>query len=315
MTAVVLMTILVMSFCLPSLAAAAVSKEADKTGLTPVSGANVKDGEYEVDMESSSGFFRIYSCRLTVKNGIMTAVMTVNSTSYECVFMGTAEQAAKASESNYIFADEENGRGSFTIPVKALNAPMECAAFSKKKKQWYDRTLRINAASLPKGALTIELPDEEWTEEPVLPARVDMEDGTYSIEVNMTGGSGRASVSSPTWFMVKDGKAYAKLLWSSSHYDYMKLNGETFENETTDGGNSTFTIPVAAFDKPIPVIADTTAMGSPMEIEYELTFYKETVNSVSKVPQEAAKRVVFIALIIIVVGGILNFFVKRRRKQ
>ena len=63
------------------------------------------------------------------------------------------------------------------------------------------------------------------------------------------------------------------------------------------------------------IIADTTAMGDPVEIEYELTFYKDTIDSVTKVPQEAAKRVIYIALLIIVVGGILNLIVKRRKKQ
>ena len=149
----------------------------------------------------------------------------------------------------------------------------------------------------------------------LIPAEIDMEDDTYSIEVNMIGGSGRASVSSPTWFIVKGGKAYARLLWSSSHYDYMKINGIKYENESKDGGNSTFTIPVALFDQPIRVIADTTAMGGPVEIEYELTFYKDTINSVTKVPQEAAKRVIYIALLIIIGGGILNLVLKRRKRQ
>ncbi|MGX8774021.1 MAG: hypothetical protein ACSW8G_03070 [Bacillota bacterium] len=319
------------------------SRDVGKYGMTPIYGNSVRNGEYEAGMESSSSFFSIYSCDLTVKGKRMTAVMTIDSTSYECVYMGKAEEAAKAEKSEYIFADEKDGRGSFTIPVEALNAPIACAAFSKREKQWYDRNVLIDASSLPEGALKIELPDYDLIDKAVeqydenakgsespdvtgedqkesnvsvlIPADIELEDDTYSIEVNMTGGSGRASVSSPTWFIVRDGKAYARLLWSSSHYDYMKLNGIRFENETTDGGNSTFTIPVAVFDQPISVIADTTAMGDPVEIEYELTFYKDTIDSVTKVPQEAAKRVIYIALLIIVVGGILNLVLKRRKKQ
>ena len=318
-------------------------KDVGKYGMTPIYAGSVKNGEYEAQMESSSSFFSIYSCDLTVKTKKMTAVMTINSTSYKCVYMGKAADAAKAEESEYIFADEHDGYGSFTIPIEALNTPIECAAFSKKEKQWYDRNILIDASSLPEGALKIKLPDYDLIDEAVeqydenakgsespdvtgedqnennasflIPADVELEDGTYSIEVNMIGGSGRASVSSPTWFIVKDGKAYAKLLWSSSHYDYMKLNGIKFENETTDGGNSTFTIPVAFFDDRISVIADTTAMGDPVEIEYVLTFYKDTIDSVTKVPQEAAKRVIYIALAIIIVGGILNLVLKRRKKQ
>ena len=319
-------------------------KDVGKYGMVPIYGKSIKNGEYEAEMESSSSFFSIYSCDLTVKGNKMTAVMTINSTSYKCVYMGKAVDAAKAEESEYIFADEHDGYGSFTIPIEALNTPIACAAFSKKEKQWYDRNILIDASSLPEGALKIELPDYNLIDEAVeqydegkgsgsespdvtgedqaesnasflIPADIELEDDTYSIEVNMIGGSGRASVSSPTWFIVKDGKAYAKLLWSSSHYDYMKLNGIKYENETKDGGNSTFTIPVAVFDQPISVIADTTAMGDPVEIEYELTFYKDTIDSVTKVPQEAAKRVIYIALAIIVVGGILNLVLKRRKKQ
>jgi len=319
-------------------------KDVGKYGMTPIYGASIKSGEYEVKTESSSSFFSIYSCSLTVKGNKMKAVLTIDSTSYECVYMGKAKDAAKAPKDDYIFADEKDYRGSFTIPVEALNTPIACAAFSKKEEQWYDRNILIDAASLPDGALKIELPDynlidkavEQYDENKdggsaakqdaakdnqqnsfnaLIPAAVDMENDTYSIEVNMIGGSGRASVSSPTWFIIKDGKAYARLLWSSSHYDYMKISGIKYENESTDGGNSTFTIPVAVFDQPIRVIADTTAMGDPVEIEYELTFYEDTINSVTKVPQEAAKRVIYIALIIIVVGGVLNLVLKRRKKQ
>lgn len=330
-------------------------KEVGSYGMTPISGESVKDGRYDVRVESSSSFFRIKECGLTVKKGRMSAVITIDSTSYKCVFMGAAKEAAVAEEEEYIFPKEKGGQSYFTIPVEALNKPLACAAFSKKEKQWYDRNILIDASSLPEEALEFKLPDYELIGKAVdqyeknggrdrekesagsegtgsgeesgsgeqtadkvnaaIPADIAMDDGTYSIEVNMTGGSGRASVSSPTWFYVRNGKAYAKLLWSSSHYDYMKLVGIKYGNESTDGGNSTFTIPVAAFDQPIKVIADTTAMGDPVEIEYELTFYQDTIDSVTKVPQEAAKKVICIALIIIVVGGILNIFLKRKRKQ
>ena len=83
------------------------------------------------------------------------------------------------------------------------------------------------------------------------PVAVDVNypDGEYSIEVNMIGGSGRASVSSPTWLFVRKGKAYARLLWSSTYYDYMMIGDEIFYNLTTDGGNSTFEIQIVAMDE------------------------------------------------------------------
>ena len=318
-------------------------KDVGKYGMTPIYGASIKNGEYEVKAESSSSFFSIYSCNLTVKGNKMKAVLTIDSTSYECVYMGKAKDAAKAPKDDYIFADEKDYRGSFTIPIEALNAPIACAAFSKKEEQWYDRNILIDASSLPEGALKIELPDynlidkavEQYDENKdggsaakqdaaestqqnsfnaLIPAAVKMEDDTYSIEVNMIGGSGRASVSSPTWFIVKDVKSYARLLWSSSHYDYMKISGIKYENESKDGGNSTFTIPVLTFDESMRVIADTTAMGDPVEIEYELTFYSDSFGDVKLVPQEAAKNVLIIGMIIIAAGGVINYFVKKNRQ-
>lgn len=89
----------------------------------------------------------------------------------------------------------------------------------------------------------------------------DLEDGEYSIQVDLEGGSGKASVSSPTLMLVKNGRMYAELQWSSSNYDYMIVDGEKFQNESEEGRNSVFTIPVTALDDKMEVIADTLAMG------------------------------------------------------
>lgn len=141
---------------------------------------------------------------------------------------------------------------------------------------------------------------------------IDLADGEYSIQVECIGGSGKASVSSPTLMVVKEGKAYARLQWSSSNYDYMLIEGTKYLNESTDGGNSTFTVPILDLDTPLSYIADTTAMGTPHEITYTFTFYRDTLGSKDDLPQEAAKKVVAIALAIIVVGGVLNHYVKKK---
>ena len=60
----------------------------------------------------------------------------------------------------------------------------------------------------------------------------DLADGEYSIQVDLEGGSGKASVTSPTLMIVKDGQMYARLQWSSSNYDYMIVNGEKILNES-----------------------------------------------------------------------------------
>ena len=100
----------------------------------------------------------------------------------------------------------------------------------------------------------------------------EIPDGSYWIRVSMTGGSGRASISSPTGFYVKDGQATADIHWSSASYDYMKLDGVRYDAFTDAAGHSAMTIPVSALNTSIPVLADTTAMSKPYEIEYQLTF-------------------------------------------
>ena len=149
---------------------------------------------------------------------------------------------------------------------------------------------------------------------PDLKRKISVITQEYSIQVDLEGGSGKASVSSPTLMLVKNGRMYAELQWSSSNYDYMIVDGEKFQNESEEGRNSVFTIPVTALDDKMEVIADTLAMGAPHEIDYTLTFYEASIGSKGQLPQEAAKRVVAVAMVIIVGGGILNYFVNKRNR-
>ena len=89
--------------------------------------------------------------------------------------------------------------------------------------------------------------------------------------VELEGGTGKATISSPAEIIYKDDMPYVKIVWSSKHYDYMRLGTEKYLNEN-EGGNSTFTIPVEDFSKPLEIVADTVAMSMPHEIEYTLKF-------------------------------------------
>lgn len=314
-------------------------KTVGRYGMVPIYPRDIVDGTYEIEVESTSPFFKITHAELLVDGESMTARITISSLSYQYVYPGTAEEAEKEDKGNLIGYEEDDGKSIFTVPLEALDKEIDCAAFSKNRQRWYDRKLVFDASSLPGEALKMELPDYELIEmalrayqvdgseelseeeaagngvqEPPEPVSISRSDGEYSIEVNMTGGSGRASISSPTLLTVRDGKAYAGLLWSSAYYDYMIIDGQYYYNQTTDGGNSTFEIPITVMDGAMPVIADTTAMGDPVEIEYTLTFYSDSIGSKSQIPQEAAKKVLVIGIFIIVAGGILNYFVKKKRK-
>ena len=101
------------------------------------------------------------------------------------------------------------------------------------------------------------------------------EDGQYTIEVTLTGGSGRASVSSPAQVMVSNGVMTARITWSSPYYDSMLVDGEAYLPVNTKG-NSTFVIPIAALDQDIAISAETTAMSQPHMIDYSLYFDSTT---------------------------------------
>ncbi len=146
-------------------------------------------------------------------------------------------------------------------------------------------------------------------------ADLELEDGEYAIEVTMTGGSGKASIETPTLMYVKDGKFSARIRWSSSNYDYMIVDGTKYLNMSEENQNSVFEIPILTLDEDMKVIADTLAMGTPHEVEYAFHFYSESIGSKSQLPQESAKRVLIMAAIIIVGGGILNHYVKKKRKN
>lgn len=249
----------------------AAPEQVGEEGMEPINGEQVNDGVYDITVDSSSRMFHITSCELTVQDGKMSAVMTMSGTGYLYVFMGTGEQAVQADESEYIgFEQTDSGEHTFTVPVEALDKEISCTAFSKNKKKWYDRTLVFRADSLPTDALSEAVR--------TTPESLHLQDGTYTVEVTLTGGSGRATVSSPAELVVADGTVTARLVWSSPNYDYMKVDGVQYNPVNTEG-NAAFDIPVTVFDYKMPVSADTTAMSTPHEIEYFLYFDSSSIKA------------------------------------
>ena len=220
-----------------------------------------------------------------------------------------------------------------TIPVPALNKEFTYSVLWENTEERTEISMLIDASSLPSEALKVTLPDydkieaamtayeEKEAEEeekseayiPAEPVALDRKDGEYSIQVDLTGGSGKAYISSPAILCVRDGKAYARLAWSSENYDYMIVGGEKYlpVNET---GNSVFEVPITVLDGDMYVIADTTAMGTPHEVNYVLNFYSDSIASKAQMPQEAAKRVLAVALVIIIGGGILSHYLKKKNQ-
>jgi len=228
--------------------------------MVPITGENLKDGTYDITVSSSSSMFNITECALTVSGGEMTAVMTMGGKGYSYVCLGTGEEAAAAPESDHILPEENaEGAHTFTVPVEALDKGIDLAAFSTKKEKWYERTLVFRSDSLPAEAFA----DGFLTTAESLA----LADGEYTVAAELSGGSGRASIESPAKLVVSGGACILTVVWSSPNYDYMIVNGEKYLPVNADG-NSVFEIPVTIFDRYVTVLADTTAMSTPHEVEY-----------------------------------------------
>lgn len=247
----------------------AAQNEVGFEGMTEVNINELNMGNYNVSVDSSSSMFKIAGCILHVSDHDMIADIIIDSKSYDALFMGTEDEAKNAAESDRItYTTNENGQSVFTVPVEALDKEIQCAALSAKKQEWYGRTLVFRADSLP---------DTAFKEARYATAEsLKLEDGEYNIDVKLEGGSGKASVESPAKLTVKDGKATAKIVWSSDKYDKMVVNYLEYTPEIADG-HSVFEIPVGCFDYRMHIEAETTAMSEPHMIEYTLYFDSSTI--------------------------------------
>lgn len=240
--------------------------------LTPIYGENVEDGSYLIEVESSSSMFRIVKAELQVENGEMEATLTLSGKGYLKLFMGTGEEALEADEDEFIpFIQDEEGAYTYTVPVEVLNQEIDCAAYSKRKEKWYDRQLVFLASSLP-GDIVLS----EFSNVDLEPIDMKVQDGMYTMEVSLSGGSGKATITSPAQITVSEKQAVAKLEWSSPSYDYMIMNGKKYLPVNTEG-NSVFEIPILVLDEEIDIVADTVAMSQPHEISYTIVFHSDTL--------------------------------------
>ena len=253
-----------------AVSSAASSEAASAAASSAAETAALPDGVYTADFETDSSMFHANeTCdgkgTLTVENGKMTFHVSLASKKIVNLYPGKAADA-EANESDWLqpttdtvtYSDgtSEEVYG-FDIPVSALDTDFDLAILGTKGK-WYDHVVSVRNAA-------------EKTADAEVPA-----DGSYTCEVTLEGGSGRATVESPAALTVADGKMIATIVWSSPNYDYMIVDGEKYLPTNTEG-NSTFEIPVAALDTALTVTADTVAMSTPHEIEYTLTFAADSL--------------------------------------
>lgn len=253
---------IIVGFCL-LLVSCGKEAEEPRPEPVPVPETPIPEGVYSAKFTTDSSMFHIneaYNNRgvLTVKDGKMTIHITLPSKNTVNLFFGTAEQAQKEGAeliqptNDMVTYDDgytEEVYG-FDVPVPYLDEEFDCALIGTKGK-WYDHKVKVT--------------------DPV----PYIEDGEYTADVTLTGGSGKASITSPARITAKGGKLTAEIIWSSTHYEYMTIGDVQYDRVDTEG-NSTFLIPVT-LDEDIAVSALTTAMSEPHLIDYTLHFDSATL--------------------------------------
>ena len=237
----------------------------------------LSDGVYQAEFDTDSSMFHVNEAcdgkgTLTVADGKMTIHISLTSKNILNLYPGLAEDAQKEgaellmpTEDTVTYSDgtTETVHG-FDVPVPALDEEFDLALIGKKGK-WYDHRVSVSSPEDMTGQKKTGNAQKE-----------ELEEGTYTIEVKLDGGSGKAEILSPALLQVSEDQITVQIQWNSPNYDYMIVDGETFYPVNTEG-NSVFEIPAETFDVPVNVIGDTIAMSRPHEIEYTLTFYSDTI--------------------------------------
>ena len=254
----------------------------------------IEDGTYVATFTTDNSMFHVNEANqdkgiLTVEDGKMTIHVSLQSKKIVNLYPGLAEDAQKDGAEllepttdtvTYSdgYTDEVYG---FDVPVPALDEEFDLALLGTKGT-WYDHKVVVSDPvpgddiQAVIGGAEDSSGDAEASDNGEEAAAPDIAEGEHTVDVALEGGTGKASVTSPATIKVSGDSVTAVIEWSSPHYDYMIVEGEKYLPVNEDG-NSVFEIPVLSFDKPMTVIADTTAMSEPHEIEYTLTFDSSSV--------------------------------------
>ena len=103
-----------------------------------------------------------------------------------------------------------------------------------------------------------------------------LKDGVYTPDrFTWSGGTGKVQITCNK-VTIQNGQAYATLVFSSDHYQYVKANGNKYYT-TKGGGSATVVIPVA-LNQNNKIIGMTDKMSVAHEIEYTIFIYLAAAN-------------------------------------
>lgn len=266
------------------------------------------DGIYSIEVETGAAMFKVVDCKLTVKNGLMSAVITLSGTGYDYLYMGTGADAEKADRKSWVpYVVDANGKYTYTIPVEALDKEIAVASHSIKKNQWYARTLTFKYDTLqkisddsntnPSNPSTPAKPSDnngngnsgaskpndgkadnesKWEADTsgstsAVNSSTTLADGVYTPDrFSWSGGTGKVKITCNK-ITIQNGQAYATLVFDSDHYQYVKADGKTYYT-TKGGGMATVVIPIA-LNQNNTILAMTDKMSVAHEISYTIFVY------------------------------------------
>lgn len=266
------------------------------------------DGTYSIEVETGAAMFKVVDCKLTVKNGLMTAVLTLSGTGYDYLYMGTGADAEKADRKSWVpYVVDANGKYTYTIPVEALDKKIAVASHSIKKNQWYARTLTFKYDTLqkisddsntnPSNPSTSSKPSDnngngnsnaskpndgkadnesKWEADTsgstsAVNSSTTLADGVYTPDrFSWSGGTGKVKITCNK-VTIQNGQAYATLVFDSDHYQYVKADGKTYYT-TKGGGMATVVIPIA-LNQNNTILGMTDKMSVAHEIAYTIFVY------------------------------------------
>lgn len=134
-------------------------------------------------------------------------------------------------------------------------------------------------------------------------------DGNYTVEGVLKGGTGRVQIVSPISISVADGKATATIIWTSSYYEYMIIGDVKYLPDSKGEDTTTFRIPITSLD-PIPLVAQTTKMSKPYDIEYRIVFDAQTL----KGEDQGINPLFFLLPIAFLILLVPIFFLKKNKR-
>ncbi len=110
----------------------------------------IADGTYQVNAEAGGKMFRVTDCVMTVKNGQMTAAVTLSGQGYNRIYLGDVNNASD-DEKNWILPDSLLAEQyTFQIPVEKLDEVMTIAVHTTKSNKWDTRTLTFHSEGMTK---------------------------------------------------------------------------------------------------------------------------------------------------------------------